>query len=156
MRREFSLANSPERGSWAAPYAPRFVFNPDAAQGLSTSVRRGLAALPAESDGAVVCLGDMPRVTSAVIDRLIAAFNPTEGRAICVPVRGGKRGNPVLLGRQLFGELAGVSGDVGARGLIAAHPELVCEVETENDGVLIDIDTPQALARLAAATKVEA
>jgi molybdenum cofactor cytidylyltransferase len=134
---------------------PRFVFNPDAAAGLSTSVKRGLAALPPEVDGAVVCLGDMPRVTSATIDRLVAAFNPVEGRAICVPVRGGRRGNPVLLARSLFAELAGISGDVGARDLIAAHPELVAEVEIENDGVLIDIDTPQALARLAAA-KIDA
>jgi molybdenum cofactor cytidylyltransferase len=131
--------------------APRFVFNPDAAAGLSTSLKCGLAALPPESDGAVVCLGDMPRVTPAAIDGLIAAFNPVEGRAICVPVRGGKRGNPVLLARSLFAELAGISGDVGARDLVAAHPELVAEVEVENEGVLIDIDTPQALARLAAA-----
>jgi len=131
--------------------APRFVFNPDAAAGLSTSLKCGLAALPPETDGAVVCLGDMPRVTPAAIDALIAAFNPVEGRAICVPVRGGKRGNPVLLARSLFAELAGISGDVGARDLVAAHPELVAEVEVENEGVLIDIDTPQALARLAAA-----
>jgi molybdenum cofactor cytidylyltransferase len=131
--------------------APRFVFNPEAAKGLSTSVKSGLAALPPEVDAAVMCLGDMPKVTSATIDRLLAAFNPVEGRAICVPVRGGKRGNPVLLAKSLFAELAGVSGDVGARDLIAAHPELVAEVEIENDGVLIDVDTPQALARLAAA-----
>jgi molybdenum cofactor cytidylyltransferase len=131
--------------------APRFVFNPDAAAGLSTSVKCGLAALPPEVDGAVVCLGDMPKVTPATINGLIAAFNPVEGRAICVPVRKGKRGNPVLLARPLFAELAGVSGDVGARDVVAAHPELVAEVEMENDGVLIDIDTPQALAHLATA-----
>jgi molybdenum cofactor cytidylyltransferase len=135
--------------------APSFVFNPDAAQGLSTSVKAGLAALPPEVDGAVVCLGDMPRVTAAAINRLIGAFNPVEGRAICVPVRAGKRGNPVLLSRSLFAELAQIAGDVGARDLVAAHPELVAEVDVENDGVLIDIDTPQALARLAGA-KIDA
>jgi molybdenum cofactor cytidylyltransferase len=134
----------------------KFVHNPDFAQGLSTSVKRGLAALPAETDGTVVCLGDMPMVTAAAIDRLIAAFNPIEGRAICVPTRRGKRGNPVLLARQLFPELAAVSGDIGARELIAAHPELVAEVEMETDGVLTDIDTPQALAKLAATAKIDA
>jgi molybdenum cofactor cytidylyltransferase len=132
--------------------APRFAFNPDAAEGMSTSLKCGLAALPPEIDGAVVCLGDMPRVAAGVIDKLIAAFNPVEGRAICVPTRRGKRGNPVLLARELFPELAGLSGDIGARDVIAAHAGLVAEVEMENDGVLIDIDTPQALARLAAAS----
>jgi molybdenum cofactor cytidylyltransferase len=133
-----------------------FVHNPDYAQGLSTSVKRGLAALPAEVDGAVVCLGDMPMVTAAAIDRLIGAFNAVEGRAICVPTRRGKRGNPILLSRQFFPELAAVSGDIGARELIALHPELVAEVEMESDGVLTDIDTPQALAKLAATAKIDA
>jgi molybdenum cofactor cytidylyltransferase len=132
------------------------VVNPDFAQGLSTSVKRGLAALPPDIDGAVVCLGDMPMVRGAEIDRLIDAFNPLEGRAICVPTRRGKRGNPVLLAKPLFAELAAVTGDVGARDLVAAHPELVAEVEMESDAVLTDIDTPQALARLAATAKIEA
>ena len=133
-----------------------FVFNPDYAQGLSTSLKRGVAALPEEIDGAVVALGDMPRVTGAEINRLIGAFNPVEGRAICVPTRRGKRGNPVLLARRFFAELSAVSGDVGARELIAAHPELVAEIEMESDAVLTDIDTPQALAKLAGTAKIEA
>jgi len=133
-----------------------FVFNPDYAQGLSTSLKQGLAALPAGTEGAVVCLGDMPKVAASEIDRLIAAFNALEGRAICVPTRRGKRGNPVLLASRLFPELSSVSGDVGARDVIAAHPELVVEVEMDGDGVLTDIDTPQALARLAGTAKMEA
>jgi molybdenum cofactor cytidylyltransferase len=133
-----------------------FAFNPDYAQGLSTSVKCGLAALPAEVDGAVVCLGDMPKVAGGEIDRLIGAFNPVEGRAICVPTRRGKRGNPVLLARRFFPELMKVAGDIGARDLIAGHSDLVTEVEMDNDGVLTDIDTPQALARLAATAKIEA
>jgi len=133
-----------------------FVFNPDYAQGLSTSLKQGLAALPAGTEGAVVCLGDMPKVAASEIDRLIAAFNALEGRGICVPTRRGKRGNPVLLASRLFPELSSVSGDVGARDVIAAHPELVVEVEMDGDGVLTDIDTPQALARLAGTAKMEA
>jgi len=133
-----------------------FVFNPDYAQGLSTSLKQGLAALPAGTEGAVVCLGDMPKVAASEIDRLIAAFNALEGRAICVPTRRGKRGNPVLLASRLFPELSSVSGDVGARDVIAAHPELVVEVEMDGDGVVTDIDTPQALARLAGTAKMEA
>src|SRR6185437_15712239 len=134
----------------------RFVFNPDYAKGLSTSLKQGIAALPKGTEAVVVCLGDMPKVAAGEIDRLIAAFNPVEGRAICVPTRRGKRGNPVLLASRLFQELSNVSGDIGARDLIAAHPELVAEVEMEGDGTLLDIDTPQALARLAATAKIDA
>jgi molybdenum cofactor cytidylyltransferase len=134
----------------------RFVFNPDYAKGLSTSLKQGIAALPKGTEAVVVCLGDMPKVAAGEIDRLIAAFNPVEGRAICLPTRRGKRGNPVLLASRLFQELANVSGDVGARDLIAAHPELVTEVEMEGDGTLLDIDTPQALARLAGTAKIDA
>jgi molybdenum cofactor cytidylyltransferase len=128
------------------------VYNPDYAQGLSTSLHRGLAALPAGTDGVVVALGDMPRVESAAIDRLIAAFNPLEGRAICVPTWDGKRGNPVLFARRFLAEMQEIAGDVGARHLIGEYPELVVEVamdETEaGHGVLLDVDTPEALAAL--------
>ncbi len=126
------------------------VRNPDYAQGLSTSLKRGIAALPADADGALITLGDMPRVTAPEIDHLIAAFNPVEGRGICVPTRQGKRGNPVLWSRRFFDEMLQVAGDVGARHLIGTYPEMVAEVEMADDGVLTDIDTPQALAKLAA------
>jgi molybdenum cofactor cytidylyltransferase len=116
------------------------------AEGLSTSLKCGLAALPHDIDGAVVCLGDMPLITGRDIDRLIAAFNPLEGRAIIVPTRRGKRGNPVLWARRFFAEMAELAGDVGAKHLIGEHAELVCEVEMDTDSVLVDIDTPEALA----------
>jgi molybdenum cofactor cytidylyltransferase len=124
------------------------VENPDYAAGLSTSLRRGLAALPDSSDGVLVCLGDMPFVTAAEIGRLLAAFNPVEGRAICVPTRRGKRGNPVLWARRFLPEMQALSGDSGAKHLIGAHAELVVEVEMDGDAVLHDIDTPQALAEV--------
>lgn len=124
------------------------THNPDFANGLSSSLRRGLAALPEEIDGVLVCLGDMPRVSPQAIDRLIAAFNPLEGRAICVPTWQGKRGNPVLFARRFFAEMQEVAGDVGARALIGDHAELVCEVPMDDDAVLVDVDTPEALAAL--------
>lgn len=123
-----------------------FAENPDYAEGISSSLKAGLKALPRGVEGVLVCLGDMPRVTAGQIDRLIEAFNPLEGRAICVPTFNGKRGNPVLFARRFFEEMEAVSGDVGARHLIGQAPELVCEVEMEDRGVLLDIDTPEALA----------
>ena len=128
------------------------VHNPDYAAGLSTSLHRGLAAVPDDADGVIVCLGDMPRVSAAVIDRLIAAFNPLEGRAVCVPTWQGKRGNPVLFARRFLPEMQEIAGDVGARHLIGEYPEAVCEVAMDDvrsgDGVLLDVDTPEALAAL--------
>jgi len=124
------------------------VRNPAFAEGLSSSLKAGLAALPADVDGVIVCLGDMPLVAGRDLDRLIAAFNPLEGRAIIVPTRRGKRGNPVLWAKRFIPEMAELAGDVGAKHLIGEHAELVCEVEMDSDGVLVDIDTPDALAAL--------
>ena len=124
----------------------RFVENPDYADGLSSSLKTGLAAVPESADGAIVCLSDMPGVSPELIDRLIAGFNPVEGRAILAPTRGGRRGNPVLWARRFFDELMGLSGDTGAKHLIGTYGEFLTEIEAPDDGVLIDLDTPAALA----------
>jgi molybdenum cofactor cytidylyltransferase len=124
------------------------VRNPAFAEGLSTSLKRGIAALPPDTDGVSVCLGDMPLVAGRDLDRLIAAFNPLEGRAIVVPTRRGKRGNPVLWASRFLPEMAELAGDVGAKHLIGEHADLVAEVEMDSDAVLTDIDTPDALAAL--------
>jgi molybdenum cofactor cytidylyltransferase len=128
----------------------RFARNRDFARGLSTSLKAGIAAVPEDCDGAMILLGDMPDVTAALIDRLIAAFSPEDGRAICIASHGGKRGNPVLWARRFFAGMQALQGDMGAKPLIAANAELVCEVEAGDDAPLTDIDTPAALA---AATK---
>jgi molybdenum cofactor cytidylyltransferase len=122
------------------------VENAEFAEGLSASLRAGLSALPGDVDGAVFVLADMPRVTAAHIDRLVAAFSPVEGRAICVPTHRAKRGNPVLWAARFFPEMRALTGDAGARVLLGEHADQVCEVEMADDGVLVDIDTPEALA----------
>ena len=124
------------------------VHNPEYRQGLSGSIRAGLAALPESAEAAVICLGDMPLLTSAHVDRLVAAFDPAEGREICVPVFEGKRGNPVLFARRFFDEIARVRGDVGARHLIGEYEEYVCEVAMGDRAVLVDVDSPQALREI--------
>lgn len=124
----------------------RTVENPDYAMGLSTSLKAGLNALPSDCDGALVLLGDMPDVSPKLIDKLIAAFDPGEERAICVATRRGKRGNPVLWSRRFFPEILALEGDIGAKHLMGLYGDLVCEVEAEDDAPLTDIDTPEALA----------
>jgi molybdenum cofactor cytidylyltransferase len=122
-----------------------FAENTAYADGLSASLTRGLGALAPDADGVLVVLGDMPAVRPSHLDHLIAAFNPIEGRAICVPTTAGKRGNPVLWGAAFFDEMAAVVGDVGARHLIGEHPDEVCEVAIDDDAIFLDIDTPDAL-----------
>ncbi|TMK52598.1 MAG: 4-diphosphocytidyl-2C-methyl-D-erythritol kinase [Alphaproteobacteria bacterium] len=123
----------------------RFVRNPDFAGGLASSVKAGIAAVPENADGAVICLGDMPLIDAHLIDRLIETFAPDRGNLIAVPVADGRRGNPVLWSRRFFKELMTLDGDIGARHLIAKHAEAVAEVPVEGDGAFLDIDTPQAL-----------
>ncbi|HVY56495.1 MAG TPA: molybdopterin-binding/glycosyltransferase family 2 protein [Xanthobacteraceae bacterium] len=124
------------------------VHNPAFAEGLSTSLKAGLSALPENVDGAIVCLGDMPQVTAALIDRLLAAFDPEHGALVVVPTRDGKRGNPVVWSRRFFADLAKLEGDVGARHLIGNHAEAVVEVPVTDRAAFTDIDTPDALAAL--------
>ncbi|MDH3236514.1 MAG: molybdopterin-binding/glycosyltransferase family 2 protein [Alphaproteobacteria bacterium] len=128
--------------------AVSFVDNPDFDDGISASLRHGLAALPSDSDGVLVCLGDMPRVDASMLDKLISAFEPEKGTDICVPVHQGKRGNPVLWGKRYFADMGEIAGDVGAKYLIGRHAEAVREVAITEDGVLIDVDSPEALAAL--------
>jgi molybdenum cofactor cytidylyltransferase len=123
----------------------KFVHNPRFADGLGTSLRAGIAALPAETDGAIVCLGDMPQVDAALIDRLLSAFDPDRGALVVVPIIDGKRGNPVVWSRRFFSDLMAVEGDVGARYLIGRNPEAVVEVPLTGTAALTDVDTPEAL-----------
>jgi molybdenum cofactor cytidylyltransferase len=131
-----------------------FVHNPDFAEGLSTSLKAGIAAVPAETDGAIVCLGDMPQVSATLIDRLIAAFEPERGALVVIPTIAGKRGNPVLWSRRFFPDLTAVEGDVGARHLIGGYAEAVAEVPVEDAAALTDVDTPEALIAVRAAMDV--
>ena len=126
-------------------YDVAFAHNPEYGAGLSTSLARGVAALPPGIEGAIVCLADMPGVRAEHLERLRDAFDPGAGAAICVATRRGKRGNPVLFASRFFPEMCDVEGDVGARHLVGAYAELVREVEMPDDGVLLDIDSPSAL-----------
>jgi molybdenum cofactor cytidylyltransferase len=125
-----------------------FVDNPDFATGMASSLRAGVAAVP-EAAGALVCLGDMPRVTAAHLAALLGAFAEAhDDGAIVVPTCDRKRGNPVLWGRGRFAEIADLTGDVGARALIERHPAAVHWVALDDPAILVDVDTPDALASL--------
>jgi len=124
------------------------VRNPAFAEGLSTTLRAGIAALPPDCTAVTVLLGDMPRVTPQMIDSLARAFIADGGRASAVvPVHGGRRGNPVQLNLTILGrDIAALTGDRGA-GLLLAGRTDVLEIAGD-PGTALDIDTPDALAAL--------
>jgi molybdenum cofactor cytidylyltransferase len=125
-----------------------FVHAPGYRDGMAESLRTGIAALSGEIAAALIILGDMPLVDPASLDRLLAAFDPEEGREIIVPVFDGQRGNPVLWGKTFFPELLAITGDTGARNILLRHMESVAEIRMETDATLRDFDTPDALAAL--------
>ncbi len=125
----------------------QFIAAPDYADGLSASLRAGLAAVPAASPAALVVLGDMPLVTSATIDTLVAAYGPAEGRRIVVPAHGGQIGNPVLWDRSFFPAMMALGGDAGARTLLRGHLDSVVQVPAD-ESVLRDFDTAESLEAL--------
>lgn len=132
----------------------KIAVNARYAEGLASSLEAGLSALDDEVDGALVALGDMPLVASRHVEALLDAFD-SSGAGICVPVAGGRRGNPVLFRARYFDEMTRLEGDSGARGLFSKYPEAVREVPLDDDAVLVDVDTPEALAALATRSDLE-
>ena len=128
----------------------QLVYNPGFERGISTSIAAGLSSLPADVEGALICLGDMPAVSVEVLDRIIATFDPRRGAEVCVPTYRGKRGNPVLWSRRFFAEIRRIRGDAGARHLIGEHSKMVREVPIDDASILMDVDSPEALARVGA------
>jgi molybdenum cofactor cytidylyltransferase len=123
-----------------------FAFNPDFAIGLASSLRCGVAALPAAAAGVVVLLGDMPDIEGAAIDRIVEAFRRRPAPLAVAPVFQGRRGNPVLLSRELFGAVARLAGDEGARSILrGADPASLVEIAFDDVAVATDIDTPEDL-----------
>jgi molybdenum cofactor cytidylyltransferase len=145
------VVTGPDAARVRRALAPRdvvFAHNRAAARGIASSLARGIAALDPEIDGALICLADMPWVDAAHLDALIAAF-ARGARPICVPVRGRRRGNPVLWPARHFDALRALSGDVGARALLQRHAREVVRVPMRDAAVTRDVDTPADLVRRA-------
>ncbi|WP_157015391.1 NTP transferase domain-containing protein [Mesorhizobium xinjiangense] len=120
------------------------IENHDYAAGLSTSLKAGIQALPAAAAGAMVVLADMPDLTTPDLNRLIAAFHAHGGRVVVRATHGGKRGNPVILPRSLFGAVSALEGDTGARHIVENGSVEVVDVEIGRAATM-DVDTPDAL-----------
>jgi len=124
----------------AQAFDPRVLIVPahDYAEGMGASLRTGIASLPADAAGAFVFLGDMPRAPTAVLEPMAQAVRA--GALAAAPVFGGRRGNPVLLARELFPDLLTLTGDAGARGVLQGLGDRLALIEAPDDGVLFDVD----------------
>jgi CTP:molybdopterin cytidylyltransferase MocA len=122
--------------------------NPDAHEGLSASLRCGIRALPEDTAGVAILLGDMPWIRPATLRALALALDDAAGRSICVPVHDGTRGNPVVWSARFLPAMTALTGDAGARGLLQQHAASVHEVVVDDVGVLRDVDTADQIERL--------
>jgi molybdenum cofactor cytidylyltransferase len=117
----------------------------DAAEGMGASLRAAVVALPPDSDGVLVFLGDMPRVPPGLACDLARTLRA--GVDAVAPCFAGRRGHPVLFGRACYPALRSLSGDVGARDVLASIGDRLALVDSPDDGVLFDVDRPEDLTR---------
>src|SRR5262245_23705412 len=131
------------------------IHNPWYVDGMSTSLRIGLAATPNDVDGAIILLGDQPLITPEIINAMIAE-SARDPDAIIAASYQGRRGNPVLFPRQYFAELEAITGDEGGRSALARHPERVRLVEIADALAGFDVDTPEEYQELLAEQPLDA
>jgi|SRR5713226_1768928 len=127
------------------PLLVTLVLNPDYSKGQLSSLGAAIRSLQTDSaqvDGVLVHLVDHPFIDSALVDKMIDRFFESK-RLIVIPTYKGKRGHPVLLSSALFPELLAAPLDQGAKVVVRAHPDETLELETEDQGVVIDVDTPE-------------
>lgn len=125
----------------------RMVRNRRFAEGQSSSVKLGLAAVDPTAAAVMFIPADQPELTVEVIDSILDCYSRTGGR-IVVPTYRGRRGAPVLFDHALFGELAEIEGDVGGRQLFSSHGDEIVELPLASGAALRDLDTPDDLQRL--------
>ena len=118
-----------------------FVKNVNFREGLSSSLKAGLANITPSPSAVIICLADMPKIQPEHINRLIENFDPLKGWEICIPTSNGKRGNPVLIGSRFFPHIFETSGDFGAKDVMKQHPDKIVEVEIGTSDIHFDIDT---------------
>ena len=123
------------------------VVNESYRQGMGTSLRVGLSALPSEVGAALIVLGDQPFVRSATLDQILDHYQQTSAQ-IVIPTYKGFRGNPVLLDRSVFSEVMALQGDIGCRAIFGNHSEGIVKVPVEDVGILFDLDSQEDFARL--------
>ena len=128
-------------------YGVRLAENEDWAEGMATSVKKGLASCSPDARAAAVALADQPFVGAEAVERLVRAYR--RGASVAVATYGGERRNPALFVRGVWSMLEEeLSGDEGARRFFERHPGMVTEVPCDDVADPTDVDTVEDLRRL--------
>jgi molybdenum cofactor cytidylyltransferase len=123
------------------------LTNPDWQQGQLSSIQSAIRSLPpGGTEGLILCPVDHPLISSFLVSQLIHEFDST-GKQIVLPTHKRKRGHPVIFRASLYHELLAASPGVGARQVVWAHAADVAEVETDEEGVLLNLNDPETLKR---------
>jgi molybdenum cofactor cytidylyltransferase len=120
-------------------YPVKIVYNRDFRNGMLSSVKCGFQALPEETRAVLVVLGDQPKISTTVINKLVTAYK-SSGKGIILPVYNKERGHPVLIDVKYREEVENLSPEVGLRGTVYNHPEDILEVDAETPSIFQDID----------------
>jgi molybdenum cofactor cytidylyltransferase len=121
----------------------RIIHNSLYKQGMSTSIRRGIRASSPHAKGYMICLGDMPLITTELLDQLFEAFVTSPQSAIVIAKFKERRGNPVIFSSTYRNELLQLQGDQGARSVYERHPDSITEIEVDDGRVFFDVDTQE-------------
>jgi molybdenum cofactor cytidylyltransferase len=122
------------------------VINEDWEAGQLSSIQSGLRSLPAGTDGMLLCLVDHPLISRELVGELMEGFY-LSGKAIVLPIYKGRRGHPVIFAARLYEELLGAPLETGARAVVWAHREEISEMETNEEGCVLNLNDPEALAK---------
>jgi molybdenum cofactor cytidylyltransferase len=123
------------------------VVNQDWQQGQLSSIQSAIRSLPAdETAGLLLCPVDHPLISSQLVSRLIAEFD-SDRKLIVVPTHQGRRGHPVIFHASLYAELLDASPNVGARQVVWAHPDAIAEIETDEAGVILNLNDPETMRK---------
>lgn len=136
--------NAEEMRTRIAHLPVEILINPNYKLGQLSSLQAAVRLLQLETDcdGMLVHLVDHPYIDPALVNEMIRRFQASK-KLIVVPRREGRRGHPVIFSRGLFAELLAAPMDQGAKAVVNAHREDTLDVETDQEGVTIDIDTPE-------------
>jgi molybdenum cofactor cytidylyltransferase len=124
----------------------KLIINSLYLSGISTSIVAGISAADPKAEAYLLVLGDQPFVPYQVIDRLLKEFENCK-QSIIIPSFAGRRGHPLIFAARFQKQLLSLTGDVGARGIIASHEANVVEVPVESAGILLDIDTQEEYSK---------
>jgi molybdenum cofactor cytidylyltransferase len=127
--------------------ADEVVINENWEAGQLSSIQCGLRSLPAGVDGMLLCLIDHPLISRELVGKLVARFYDS-GKSIVLPVYNGRRGHPVIFGSRRYEELLSAPLETGARAVVWAHSEEVCEMETNEEGCILNLNDLGAVAKV--------